>query len=232
MGGNSRENAALESWRNGVPLNHAPDEFGVTKALAGIRRKARSDARRDAEMGKASFRKVGKNADAAYDALEPALASFKVWSETGIAKQDRLFERLRTGELIALGFPVHEADAAIPIQVPLFMLDRKYIKWGARAFVGLGRHYADVTICQPLPAPTPAVPDPKPIGAPSFAKELEALAFELEGRGVDLNAKPWKTPVAAIRDLARERQTPRFTDISPSYETIRRFLEKRNKPKS
>ena len=115
------EKLALEVWELGVPLSDAPDAFGATKALARIRRQARLAARANTEMGKANFRKAGANADAILDALEPAIATLNASAGTRIAKEDRLFERLRTGELIALGFPVHDADTATPVQVPIFM---------------------------------------------------------------------------------------------------------------
>lgn len=221
--------SALEIWKLGVPLWDAPDAFGVTKALARIRRQARLVARADAEMGKANFRKAGANADAILDALEPAIAWLNASSGTRIAKVDRLFERLRTGELIALGFPVHDADAATPIQVPPFLLERQFAKWKQGSFVGLGRHYARVVVCERSldEMETDDLSALKRMGAPSFDDDLEAIASELARRDVPLNPRPWKPLYFQVRSLGVEMELPRFDDQHPDDETIRRFFFKR-----
>lgn len=224
------EKSALEVWKLGLPLCDAPDAFGASKALARIRRQARLAARANAEMGKANFRKAGANADAVLDALEPAIALLNASSGTRIAKEDRLFERLRTGDLIAFGFPVHNADAATPVQVPPFLLERQFAKWKQGSFVGLGRHYARVVICE-MPPSLPSADDAptakKRTGRPSYSEGLEIVASVLEGQNVPLDSRPWKPLYFQVRSLGIEMQLPKFNNEQPDDETIRRFLFKR-----
>ena len=228
------EKSAFEIWKLGVRLWDAPDAFGATKALARIRRQARLAARANAEMGKANFRKAGANADAFIDALEPALALLNSASETRTAQEDRLFERLRTGELIALGFPTHDADAATPIQVPPFLLERRYTQWKRGSFEGLGRHYASVTICE-APLTRSSADEPpttkKRTGRPSYSEGLEIVAAVLERKNVQLDSRPWKPLYFQVRSLGIEMQLRKFNNEQPDDETIRRFLFKRAAPK-
>lgn len=222
--------SAMEVWKFGLRLCDAPDAFGASKALARIQRQARLAARANAEMGKANFRKAGTNADAILDALEPAIASFNALSGTRIAKEDRLFERLRTGELIALGFPIHDADPTTPVQVPPFLLERQFAKWKQGSFVGFGRHYARVVICE-MPLSLPSADDApivrKRTGRPSYSEGLETVAAVLERQNIPLDSRPWKPLYFQVRSLGIEMQLPKFNNEQPDDETIRRFLFKR-----
>lgn len=145
---NSTAKSVFELWKLGVPLDRAPDEFGATRRLSKIRRDARSNALASAELGKANFRKIGKDADAIYDALGAVHAYVAETGQVRIAKEARLFERLRSGDLVAFGFPVHDRNATEPERVPMFLLRRDFAKWRPCSFVGLDRHFTDVTISE------------------------------------------------------------------------------------
>lgn len=224
--------SALEVWQLGVPLRDAPDVFGAVRNNSKLKRKARQDASETAAMLKSSVRKMGMEWDAAYDGIESGLASLNEWTGSSIAKVDRLFEQLRLGDLVALGFPVHQAEADDPVIVPAFLLERQYAKWNQGAFVGLGRHFARVAICQAhsIASVVHETPTAKPVGAPSFSERLERVAAELERRGVALDARPWK--IAGMHALGVEMGVVGFDDKHPSPETIRRFLAGRAAIKS
>jgi hypothetical protein len=151
MGGNKSNDfdagEAIELWNNGIPLDRAADAFGNVSGQSKIRRVALDNANASAIAGKANFQKVGIDADAFLDALAPVEASLSANAQIRVAKEDRLFARLRSGELVAFGFPVHKEGAVDPGPVPIFLFDRSFAKWRKRSFVGHGRHYADVRIC-------------------------------------------------------------------------------------
>lgn len=218
------EKSALEVWKLGVPLRNAPDVFGATRNNSKIKRKARQDASETAAMLKSSVQNTGKGWNAAYGVIESSLASLNEWSGTSIARTDRLFERLRLGNLVALGFPIHLAEADDPVIVPAFLLEREYTKWNQGAFIGLGRHFARVAICEARPnlPNVDETPTAKRVGAPSYSERLERLAAELEKGGVALDARPWKT--GEIHALGIRMGVVGFDDRHPSPETIRRFL--------
>lgn len=223
------ENSMSEIRKRGVPLRDAPNVFGATRTASKIRRKARQDASATTAMLKSSLQKMGMDWDAAYDGFEPSVASLNESNASANAKVEQLFERLRLGDLTAVGFPVHESDASVPVQVPPFMLERRFAKWGQDSFVGFGRRYARVVVCERSPEPTEvdAQPGPKRIGAPSFDHDLEAIARELDRRGVPLNPRPWKPLYFQVRSLGIEMKLPNFNDQRPDDETIRRFFFKR-----
>jgi len=142
---------ATRLWKSGVPLDRAADAFGNMRGQSKIRRIAIENANAGAITGKANFQKAGIDADAFFDALAPLQASFSASAHIRFAKEDRLFERMRAGELVAVGFPVHKDEAVDPEPVPVFLFDRAFAKWSKRSFVGHGRHYADVRICEATP---------------------------------------------------------------------------------
>lgn len=221
------EKSALEIWKLGVPLRNAPDVFGTVRNNSKLKRKAGQDASETAAMLKSSVQRAGAEWNPVYDGIESSLASLNEWTASSIAKVDRLFEQLRLGDLVALGFPAHQSEADDPVVVPPFLLERQYAKWGQGAFVGLGRHFARVVICEARSPPSVVheTPTAKPVGAPSFSERLEKVAAELEKGGVVLNARPWKT--AQIHALGIRMGVVGFDDKHPSPETIRRFLARR-----
>ncbi len=180
-------------------------------------------------MVKSSFQKMGVDWDAKYDGIESGFVSWNERSASSIAKVDRLFERLRLGDLVALGFPIHHADADNPTEVPRFLLERRFAKWSQGEFIGFDRHFARVVVCERLvePMETKALPVPKRRGAPSFARDLESIAMELDRRGVPLNPRPWKPLYVQARSLGIEMSLPNFNDQRPDDETIRCFFFKR-----
>lgn len=224
---NSSAKSAFELWKFGVPLASAPDAFGATRRLSKIRREARSNALATAELGKANFRKIGKDADAVYDALGAVQAYVAETGQVRLAKEARLFERLRLGELVAFGFPVHDRNATEPEQVPIFLLNRDCVKWRTRELVGYSRHYADVTVTEHCVAADLIPREPKKIGAPSFARQLEIIARELAKRMINLDGQPLKLVGEQYRRLGMELALPMFDGTRPSNETVRRFITTR-----
>lgn len=221
------EKSAWNIWNLGVPLRDAPDVFGAVRNNSKLKRKARQDASEAAAMLKSSAQKAGVEWNPVYDGIESSLASLNEWTDSSIAKVDRLFEQLRLGDLVALGFPTHQSEADDPVMVPPFLLERQYAKWGKGAFIGLGRHFARVAICEARSVPSVIDENPaaRPVGAPSFTERLERVAAELEKCGVALDARPWKT--AEIHALGIRMGVTGFDDKHPSPETIRRFLARR-----
>ncbi len=224
------EKSALEIWKLGVSLRDAPDVFGAVRSNSKLKRKARQDASETAAMLKSSVQKAGGEWDPVYDGIESSLASLNEWTGTSIAKVDRLFQQLRLGDLVALGFPAHQSEADDPVMVPPFLLERKYAKWGQGAFVGLGRHFARVTISE-APLIRPSADDPptakKRTGRPSYSEGLEIVAAALERQNVQLDSGPWKPICFQMRSLGTELALPGFDEEHPNDETIRRFLQRR-----
>lgn len=224
------ENSVSEIWKRGVPLRDAPDVFGAVRNNSKLKRKARQDASETAAMLKSSVQKAGGEWDSVYDGIESSLASLNEWTGSSIAKVDRLFEQLRLGGLVALGFPIHQAETDDPVIVPPFLLERQYAKWNQGAFVGLGRHFARVAICE-APLTRPSADDPptpkKRTGRPSYSEGLEIVAAALETQKVPLDSPPWKPLCFQIRSLGIELALPRFDEEHPDDETIRRFLQRR-----
>ena len=218
--------SAFEVWKAGVPLDRSVEIFGDAPDLAKIRRTARKNANSTYAIGKANFQKIGKNADAFFDALAPIEASLAAYSQEWIARERCLFERLRTGELIAFGFPAHLTGAVDPEQVPIFLLDRSYVKWRNRSFVGHGRNYVDVTISH-FERPVIAVSIFKKIGRPSFRDALELVAQEMIRQNQSIDITPRKPIYHEFREIGRALGLAGFSDVKPSNETIRRFVADR-----
>ena len=224
------KNSALEIWKLGVRLSDAPDAFGAVRNNAKLKRKARRDASETADLIKSSVQKAGVEWNPVYDGIESSLASLNEWTGSSIAKVDRLFEQLRVGSLVALGFPTHLSEADDPVIVPPFLLERQYARWNDGSFVGLGRRYACVTICE-ASLTRPSADDPptakKRTGRPSYSEGLERVAAALETQNVPLDSPPWKPLCFQIRSLGIELALPRFDEEHPDDETIRRFLQRR-----
>lgn len=140
------ENSALEIWKLGVPLRDALDVFGASRAGPKIRREARKDASASAAMLKASVQKAGLDWDAAYDGIESGLASFNEWSRSEIAKMDRLLERLRLGDVVALGFAVTATAKEGPNEIPIHLLERRFIKLAKEEIRSEHFHFRQVRI--------------------------------------------------------------------------------------
>jgi hypothetical protein len=235
MSGNSANKSgaktAMELWKMGKPMDEAPAIFGEVQGMPKIRRAADDSVRANAAIGKANFQKAGVNVDAVFDALIPIHAALSEKVHTQAAKGERVLTRLRSGELVAFGFPVHDPDAILPVAVPVFLFDQTFAKWGARSFVGYGRRYIDVTVSVLEPGTPLQSPPAKRVGAPAFTASLEIIANLLTEKGVSFDGPPWKRVGHLFRTAGGELALSKFDETHPSNETVRRFIESRKPSK-
>lgn len=140
------ENSVSEIWKRGVPLRDAPGAFGVTAAMPKLVREARRDARALSELGKRNARKAGLDWDAGYDAFGSILSYTKESSSVGIAKMARLLERLVQGDLVAVGFSVTATAKEPPQEVPIHLLERRFIKLNKDEIQSEHFHFRQVRI--------------------------------------------------------------------------------------
>ena len=136
----------MEIWKLGVPIRDAPGVFGETAAISKIIRKARKDARTSIELGKRGARKAGLDWDAGFETFEPILSYTKESSQVSIARMDRLLERLLQGDLVAVGIAVTATAKEPPEEIPVHLLERRFIKLNKDEIRSEHFHYRQVRI--------------------------------------------------------------------------------------
>lgn len=226
--------SASDLWKSGVPLDHAPDVFGKVRGLSKLRRDALSTARANAEMGKTNFRKAGKDADEFLDALSSFQSSIVGDAKVRSAKETKVIERLRSGELAAWGFPVHDREVTQPEQVPVFLLDHNFAKWRSRSFVGHDRKFVDVTVSEATASSEAARPiaktaAPKKRGPKPIGPMIDTAIAYLRSNDPHFENRSQEKRINEIRIEVARQNPGRFPGNSqPGHTTVWNYLTGRS----
>ncbi len=231
----SKPKSDLDLRNSALPLDQALEEFGYSSDLAGVRQNARSAAMASVQVGKVKLPKDATGMRYIFDALGELNGLISESSQIRSAKIDHLFSRLRSGELVARGFPVHRLEADEAEQVPMFLLDPTFADWRARSLVGHGRHYADVTItAAKVDSPPPSEIDEKsqhqkrgtkPIG-PLVADAIDYL------RSIDptFENRSQEKQINEIRaEVARQNPGRYPRNSQPGHTTVWNYLTGRKR---
>jgi len=175
-----------------------------------MRRKAQANASAAAAAGKEDVRKKGANLQDTMNALRSVFNSMSESNSVMSAMVDRLFERLQRGELSAWGFPVHDPDATLPVEVPPILLDRKYARWSDRSLVGHNRTYTNVRI----------VEAPHATALKIAAANEPAISAKESAQAVKKRGPKSLTPLLEEAMNVLRDEDPRFHDMSQEKQIV------------
>jgi hypothetical protein len=151
------------------------------------------------------------------------------------ASRENLLDLLKSGALVAHGFPVHLPEARHRIEVEPFLFEMHFADWNRSTFVGRGRIYEGVLISERVASPpntiinSGAETDPqevatatkRPVGRPNVRKLVAELALAIIGSE---NAPEWKQKVDLIphiRALGIKKYPQHFDQNRPEKEVFR-----------
>jgi hypothetical protein len=180
--------------------------------------------------------------------METIVPALRAPFDIGVDMQQALLTGLRKGKFIALGYRLPRNPSDPAVQIPADLFDERFADWDNSAIKGAGLEFANVRVMRaPKSNPAighdlnPPVPSSKPdklveilenrrkVGRPLFAPRIEE-AYNA------LNAMEGFKPDATKRAIAErirqwiKRQYP--GKATPSVETIRRYIVKRQSSKS
>lgn len=137
--------ALMETWKSAVTLRDATDVFGAIRE-AKIKREARQKAVANTAILKTNLKTGEANWDAACDGFATGLASLNERANSQIARMDSLLERLRSGDLVAVGFAATATAEEGPSRVPIHLMEPRFIKLAKNEIRSEHFHFRQVRI--------------------------------------------------------------------------------------
>jgi hypothetical protein len=209
----------LKAWHNGLSLGAALELFDPNFDRAELAEKRRSRLQM-LDIGRRNFEKAGMTG---FEQMVPVLNRFLSHLSGGASalqsREFQLIEALENGDLAGLGYPVARPKAKIPEVVPQFLIQLQFANFRKSEFSDGEHGYSKVRVVAP-----DALPKPK-IGRPSVGNLIIELASDLERTKRIKRDMPPKAQGREIRKAGQRQFPDKFSDNSPSDQTIMRHLK-------
>jgi hypothetical protein len=228
----------IELWRKGYPLSEAWFRFAspeLRRDYDGTRfLKMKPGSKTGIGMLLAALPKGDKRRGMARRTWNIS-ERYQVRSELRHDMRERLLRRLRSGKLLAYGYPANADLDADPVRIPERLLESKFVLWTSDTISAPPHKYLAVRVVRPSAVspsarrPTVPLPPPPRRGRPAVVGLVRQIYREASRKGL-FAGKSEKEIVAIVQELSRERfpkAFPKSTQPSPStVRSARQFVER------
>jgi hypothetical protein len=230
-----------DSWQQGVALSDADFHFAPAKLRSEFIASRDVSPSSPDTFGPPSvdadpaelFRRAGKHFLDFIESVRPKLA---IRDEM----RARLLEKILAGKFIVIGFPVKNGILDTDLsELPLGLINTRFIKWADSSMTGLGRHFVSVKVSrvariehglEPKHTVAPQATERLKPGPKSQAPFIDEAIRALVRNSVNLDAKAEKEAGDLVREQISSQTGKQIAGLRGfSDETIRRRIVKHYK---